>query len=103
MSLYLNYKALKNAHDFHPDLTVKQLLTLMYIAENPGCTVSDVVRDLKIAQSVASKIVRVLTVAPDETKVGLDLLEQRIDPIDTRRRLLSVNEKGKAVFKDFGS
>ncbi|CAH0534272.1 hypothetical protein VST7929_02188 [Vibrio stylophorae] len=98
MSTILDFNKLKQLDATYPDMTLKQLLVLSYIAQKPMCTVNDIVRDLGYAQSAASRAVRIMLNTPSKDVEGLGMIAQFLSPTDARKRLLKLTELGESMF-----
>ncbi len=69
----------------------------MYVATNPGVTLKDISRALNMQSSTASRNVFLLSRDKGKGVAGLDLVVNETDPMDRRRRTITLTPKGKAL------
>ena len=110
----MKIKKLRNAIEFirgaiFNDIAIGQLDMFLYVAEHEGATQPEISYALEMSQGavsrncakLSSKIVRVKSNASsngyDEEDRGYDLIEQRQDEIDSRRKALFLTKLGKSV------
>lgn len=79
------------------DITVQQLVILLYIAENPDVSIGQIVKDLDMAQSSVSRNVAVLGKFHRLGKPGLHWVEEHMDPKERRRKLQRLTPAGKKI------
>lgn len=77
------------------DMPMQQADVLMTVADNPGVAMSDLATQLDLSQASISRNVAALSDLHRKGEAGLGLVEARVDPDDTRRRLLFLTQKGK--------
>lgn len=89
-----------------PVLAVNTLAVFLYVAKNNECAAADIVRELKLAQpAVARHLQRLGRGSPGASKAvgpGLDLITYVDDAKDARRRLYSLNQRGRALLDQLG-
>jgi DNA-binding MarR family transcriptional regulator len=78
-----------------PDMPMQQADVLMQIALKPGITMAELQKLTSLSQSSVSRNVKALSKFHRLDKPGLDLVEETMDPRDTRRRLIFLTVKGK--------
>ncbi|WP_027709128.1 MarR family winged helix-turn-helix transcriptional regulator [Zooshikella ganghwensis] len=92
--------AVQAMRSIDPDMTLSQLATLLTIAKDEGLSVSEIQHRVGLTRTTGSRIVRSLTNWEGDGKPGFDFIEMRADPMDYRRRIAYLNEKGRKVVKD---
>lgn len=82
---------------FNPDATINQVLTFLIIAGKPGLNPKDILQQLGLSDSGASRTVAALTKRGDRRQIGggWDVIEAREDPLDLRFKRLSLTRKGE--------
>lgn len=70
-------------------ISASQLTTLLYIAKNPGCSMSDIAAVLDLAKSAASATLRRLEVA--------GFVRREPNPKDARGSLLGITARGEGI------
>lgn len=70
---------------------------LLIIARNPGQSQQFIQKELGLSQSSTSRSVQALSKWNRLAKPGYDLVEQVEDPMDTRKKIVFLTPKGKAL------
>ncbi len=70
---------------------------LLIIARNPGKSQQFIQKELGLSQSSTSRAVQALSKWAKLGKPGYDLVEQVEDPADTRKKIVFLTPKGKAL------
>lgn len=79
------------------DMTLRQLNILMLVAKagDAGMQFESLVRAAQVAPSAVSRTVRKLGPPPyGQRHEGLGLLDLQLDPHDSRRRIITITDKG---------
>ena len=75
------------------DLPVPHLMALLFIAENPGCSINELLDYLTVTSSTGTRITTRL--GPGSIKrSGLNLINVEIDEHDRRLRTLTTTRRG---------
>jgi len=70
---------------------------LLIVARNPGKSQQFIQQELGLSQSSTSRAVQALSKWSRLGKPGYDLVEQVEDPMDTRKKIVFLTPKGKAL------
>ena len=85
------------------EMTVQQLLTLMYVATEPGIEQGVLGERAGISSSAISKNVANLSHWKATKTPGPGILTQQIDPMRLTIRLVHLTPKGSQIFRDICS
>ena len=99
MKHFFDAKCLAELKEIHGDMTLKQLMIFMYIAEHPNCVVQDIVEGLDIPYSVVSKVIRVLSHQGYGGRKGIFIINIHSHPTDFRTRVLQINDLGRKLIR----
>lgn len=92
-----HFRALAN------DLPLQAACILVLVAKQPGITVRELMARSKLSQSSCSRNIALLSETNRHGQPGLNVIEARPDPTDTRRYTLYLTPKGEefaALLKD---
>jgi DNA-binding MarR family transcriptional regulator len=78
------------------DIPAQQLQALLAVALQPGLTMSDLADRVGMAQSSCSRNVAHLSKWFKPGVAGLDLIEVHEDPRERRRKVMFLNQRGRA-------
>lgn len=92
-------RALESVRQLNPDMTVLQLLVLLYIADNPGCKALKVREAIGIPSSTTSRILATLSDVGRNDLNGMGLISMEIDSKDRRHRELFLTQLGQRLVK----
>jgi len=79
---------------------VHSYAVFIYVAQNAGCSVQDVAERFGFAISTASRNVALLSAEKKYKVPGLGLVVNDTDPMDRRRRVLTLTQKGRALVRE---
>jgi DNA-binding MarR family transcriptional regulator len=79
--------------------TVKQIIALLYVAQKPGITQTELMNKLDFSSSGMSELVSLLTSDGLRHRPGWDVIEKRVDEDDTRSKPLHLSAHGRAVLE----
>jgi DNA-binding MarR family transcriptional regulator len=79
------------------DMPMQQADILLSVAQRPGLTMADLTKMTGLSHASVSRNIAALSEYHRLGKPGLDLIEAVTDPRETRRRLIYLTTKGKAL------
>jgi len=96
--------ALERFRDISPQITLNQVVTYLYVAENEGLSIQDLQHRLRTTQTTASRTVRSLGDAGGGWALppALGLIEAFAAADDGRRHVLFLSEAGRALATRLG-
>lgn len=95
------YRLVDEMRKLDPEIQGQQIITFLLIAQNDGeITVKDIAERAGIAQSSASRNVRYWSEFDRFEKPGQNMITIKEDPRERRRKLLSLNAKGRKFAND---
>ena len=77
-----------------PELPIQTLAVFLDIAENPGTSIVDVARRLRMTNAATARNVSTLSDRTWLKKPGLGLVYKEDDPQELRRKILTLTAKG---------
>lgn len=77
------------------EMTMQQLMVLSVIYARPGTTARDLEEDTGLAQSSVNRNIMALSKWDRHKQPGHDLIDQVEDPIERRRKIFFLNQKGR--------
>lgn len=80
-----------------PGMPTQYVSTFVSIALSPGALASDIADQNKMSESAISRHIRDLSDVIHKGKPGYNLIEQRDDPMDRRRKQLHLTAKGQRL------
>jgi DNA-binding MarR family transcriptional regulator len=83
--------------EHNPDVTANQMLTLLYVAREPGITQKATLTRLGLKDSGQSRIVAALSKHGDRGRPGWGVVDLQENPVDRREKLVTLNHKGQLV------
>lgn len=90
------YTLIGRFRDLDGEMTVHQMLSLLWVALNEGRTQRDLRAALDLPSSTASRNLAALSKVHRLGKEGLGLIEWVEDPEDRRAKLIYLSPKGRA-------
>lgn len=94
-----------NTTDIPPETTLKVLETLLYIANNDGCSQVELYKALGTTQATMSRIIALLSTSGVKQRgvrgAAIGLVQKTTDPEDQRRTLITLSPKGHEFFLEF--
>lgn len=81
------------------EMPVQQMETFLAVARLGKCTVAELDRYLPQQQQAIARNVRILCAVASPTRAGFDLIQQVLDPFDSRKRQLTLTNKGELLIK----
>jgi len=78
------------------DMSIQTAATLLGVAIMEGTSLREMSDKLGIANSTASRCVSLLSKYHRMRQKGLDMVSNEIDPMERRRKIISLTAKGKA-------
>ncbi len=92
------YNALGAFRLIYSEMPIQLAMSFMFIANNEGCSVTDVKKALDLSQSAASRLVAALTEWSNLKRPGYGLVVSKADPMEMRRKILRLTPKGNQFF-----
>jgi DNA-binding MarR family transcriptional regulator len=83
---------LSNLREIDPDMPVSEALSLLLIAKYDGLSLKDLASKADVGMASASRYVRAFS-------VDLSLATAKEDPVERRKKVISLTAKGKTVVK----
>lgn len=80
-----------------PDMPLQTAACFLLIAQEPGISIMELSTRMGMAQSTASRNVAVLSEYQKGTKKGHGLVVSKEDPLERRRKLVTLSPKGRRV------
>ena len=94
-------RALQRLNDQHVDMTVRQAMCLLMVANKPGITLHELYETLRFPHSLASRQVALLAhVGSRYRDTGLQLIRVEEGYPDRRQRVLHLTPKGERIMQD---
>jgi DNA-binding MarR family transcriptional regulator len=87
-------KALEYGRTLDAEVQCNHLLTLLYVARRPGCTMTELWDYLQITSGAGSRLVSKFTEYGAHRVKGLNLLSCDTDPDDRRLKRVTLTPKG---------
>lgn len=81
----------------HPDMTLNQALVLIRTAMKPGITQREIMRDVGLADSTASRIIAILSNIGNRGTGPFELVSLKEAIEDRRQKHITLTHKGRQV------
>lgn len=86
--------------NFDPEMPMQTAMALVYIAQHPGCRISEIGASLGVSSSTASRNVSYLSASRGKGLKGHGLVRARQDDFDRRIRLVELTPRGRKLVDD---
>mgnify|MGYP000612556332 CR=1 FL=1 len=86
--------------DINCEMPLQQMETFLAVARMGKCTVAELDRHLPQQQQAIARNVRILCAVASPTREGFDLIQQVLDIHDSRKRQLTLTDKGERLIKN---
>lgn len=90
-------RAIEAFRAIDPDMPLQTAASFLYCGIYPGCTMRDIQKNLSISQSSCSRNVAALSDRHRLGKPGPGLLEAVEDPVERRRKIVRLSERGEEM------
>ena len=91
------FKAIEEFRGVDPEMPAQGVALFLYSAIYPGCTMADLQKNLGMTQSSCSRNVSALSEWHRLEKPGLGLIVATPDPMERRRKIVQLTEKGQQL------
>lgn len=91
------FKAIEEFRAVDPEMPSQSVALFLYSAIYPGCTMTDLQTNLGISQASCSRNVSTLSEWHRLEKPGLGLIAASPDPMERRRKIVRLTEKGELL------
>lgn len=91
------FKAIEDFRAVDPEIPAQGVALFLYSAIYPGCTMTDLQKHLGMTQSSCSRNVSALSEWHRLEKPGLGLVAATPDPMERRRKIVRLTEKGEQL------
>lgn len=91
------FKAIEEFRGVDPEMPAQGIALFLYSAIYPGCTMTDLQKNLGMTQSSCSRNVSALSEWHRLEKPGHGLLVATPDPMERRRKTVRLTEKGEQL------
>lgn len=91
------FKAIEEVRGVDPEMQAQGIALFLYSAIYPGCTMTDLQKNLGMSQSSCSRNVSALSEWHRFEKPGLGLIVATPDPMERRRKIVRLTEKGEQL------
>lgn len=91
------FKAIEDFRGIDPEMPAQGVALFLYSAIYPGCTMTDLQKSLGMTQSSCSRNVSALSDWHRLDKPGHGLLAATPDPMERRRKIVRLTEKGEQL------
>lgn len=91
------FKAIEEFRGVDPEMPAQGAALFLYSAIYPGCTMTDLQKSLGMTQSSCSRNVSALSEWHRLEKPGHGLLAATPDPMERRRKIVRLTEKGEQL------
>lgn len=85
------------------EMPLQQMETFLAVARHGRCTVSELDKHLPQMQQAIARNVRILSAVASPNREGYNLIEQILDPFDSRKRQLQITPKGELLLKNLAT
>lgn len=96
-------KALTLLRDLDSDMPMAQALSLLVIAENEGLSLKDLAEKVGVGMASASRYVAFFGKPSASGKKGLGLVVAVEDPMERRKKTITLTAKGRQVIAKLGA
>jgi DNA-binding MarR family transcriptional regulator len=90
-------KAIGELRKIEPEIEAQAMLTLLWVAIQPGITMKELSERIGVSQSTTSRNVAMLGEINRRHEPGHGLLVAREDPTERRRKIVELTAKGRLV------
>ncbi len=90
-------RAVDEFRKLDPQFPVQTMITFMYVATHPDCTLREVEKNCHMSQASASRNVAALGKYHRAGKEGHDLVRPELNLRDTRQHIINLTPKGRLV------
>ncbi|MGA4323626.1 MarR family transcriptional regulator [Ectopseudomonas hydrolytica] len=91
------FKAIEEFRGIDPEMPSQSAALFLYSAIYPGCTMTDLQTNLAMSQASCSRNVSALSEWHRLEKPGLGLIVATPDPMERRRKIVRLTEKGEQL------
>ena len=91
------FKAIEEFRGVDPEMQAQGVALFLYSAIYPGCTMTDLQRNLGMTQASCSRNVSAFSEWHRLDKPGHGLLAATPDPMERRRKIVQLTEKGQQL------
>lgn len=91
------FKAIEEFRGVDPEMPSQSAALFLYSAIYPGCTMTDLQTNLGMSQASCSRNVSALSEWHRLEKPGLGLIVATPDPMERRRKIVRLTEKGEQL------
>ena len=91
------FKAIEEFRAIDPEMPSQSAALFLYSAIYPGCTMTDLQTNLGMSQASCSRNVSALSEWHRLEKPGLGLIAATPDPMERRRKVVHLTDKGKQL------
>lgn len=91
------FKAIEEFRGIDPEMPSQSAALFLYSAIYPGCTMTDLQKNLGMSQASCSRNVSALSEWHRLEKPGLGLIVASPDPMERRRKIVQLTEKGEQL------
>ena len=91
------FKAIEEFRGVDPEMPAQGVALFLYSAIYPGCTMTDLQKNLGMTQSSCSRNVSALSEWHRLEKPGLGLIAATTSPMERRRKIVRLTEKGEQL------
>jgi len=84
--------------EMNPEFPPQTMLAFLFIADNEGCTMSELADALRVSRPAAGRNA-VLLCTKYNGKTGFGLVDIEVDLTDTKQRTLHLSSKGQTFLK----
>ena len=91
------FKAIEEFRGVDPEMPSQSAALFLYSAIYPGCTMTDLQTNLGMSQASCSRNVSALSEWHRLEKPGLGLIVAAPDPMERRRKIVRLTEKGEQL------
>ncbi|OEC39914.1 MarR family transcriptional regulator [Pseudomonas sp. 1D4] len=91
------FKAIEEFRAVDPEMPSQSAALFLYSAIYPGCTMTDLQKSLGMTQASCSRNVSALSEWHRLEKPGLGLIVASPDPMERRRKIVQLTEKGQQL------
>jgi len=93
------FLAIEEFRKLDQTMPIQMMATFLYIAQNSGRTMQETANDLGLSQASVSRNVAALTDWHSAKKEGHGLLKAVADPMEMRRKIVTLTDKGQRALK----
>lgn len=90
-------RCISEIRELHPEIQAQTFHVLLEVAIQPGITMSQLLKKTSLSQSSCSRNVSLLADTDRHGNPGLGLVEAKEDPIERRRKIVTLTLKGQEL------